>query len=64
MLNVHRLESMLKHAALPAPATPSRPVPPARYLRDPRQYAVRTATPHATSQLPLLLTDTHAGARS
>jgi transposase len=63
MFNVRRLENMLKHPAPPPPSAPPRPLPPARYLRDPRQYALRAA-PHAPSQLPLLLTDSHAGARS
>lgn len=53
MFNVHRLENMLKQAARPAPSAPHRALPPARYLRDPRQYALRAAT--APSQLPLLL---------
>ena len=63
MLNVRRLENMLKHPLPPPPAAPARALPPARYLRDPRQYALRAA-PQATSQLPLLLTPAHAGARS
>ena len=40
MLNVKRLENMLKNPLPPAPAAPARALPPARYLRDPRQYAL------------------------
>jgi len=64
MLNVRRLENMLKQPAPPAPSAPPRPLPPARYLRDPRQYALPSATPPATSQLPLLPTAASSGARS
>ena len=67
MLNVRRLENMLKHAASPPPPAPTRPLPPARYLRDPQQYALRPAAA-ATSQLPLALSATtehaHEPARS
>jgi len=63
MLNVRRLENMLKHPLPPPPPAPARVLPPARYLRDPRQYALRAA-PQATRQLPLLLIPAHAGARS
>ena len=41
MLNVKRLENMLKNPQPPEPAAPARCVPPSRYLRDPRQYALR-----------------------
>jgi hypothetical protein len=53
MLNVKRLENMLKNPLPPAPAAPARALPPARYLRDPRQYALRgiEPTPH-TQPLP------------
>ena len=63
MLNVRRLENMLKHPNPPPPSASTRSLPPARYLRDPRQYALRAA-PRATSQLPLLLTTSHPGALS
>jgi transposase len=64
MLNVRRLENMLKYPAPPPPSAPPRALPPARYLRDPRQYALRTMPSPVTSQLPLLWTDAPAGARS
>ncbi len=64
MLNVHRLENMLKHPLPPPAPAPTRALPPARYLRDPRQYALRAPTPETTSQLPLLLTGSHRGAPS
>ena len=41
MLNVKRLENMLKNPRPPAPAAPAYALAPARYLRDPRQYALR-----------------------
>jgi hypothetical protein len=40
MLNVRRLENMLKNAESPVPAAEARALPPSRYLRDPRQYAL------------------------
>ena len=42
MLNIKRLENMLKNPAPPAPPAPARALPPARYLRDPRQYVLRS----------------------
>ncbi len=45
MLNIKRLETMLKHPAAPAPAVPVRTLPPARYLRDPRQYVLSCVAP-------------------
>ncbi len=63
MLNVRRLENMLEHPLPPPPTAPARALPPARYLRDPRQYALR-AGPPATNQLPLRLPPAPAGARS
>jgi hypothetical protein len=63
MLNVHRLEKMLKHPA-PPPSAPARVLPPARYLRDPRQYALAAAAPAANHQLPLLLKTAEPGALS
>jgi hypothetical protein len=62
MLNVRRLENMLKHPALPTPSAPTRPLPPARYLRNPEQYALRPAP--SPTQLPLRLTDGHDGGQS
>jgi len=64
MFNVYRLENMLKHPVLPPPAAPTRSLPPTRYLRDPRQYALRSAAAPPTSQLPLLLPPAHSGALS
>ena len=64
MLNVHRLENMLKNPAPSAPSTPTRTLPPARYLRDPRQYALRVAKADGAGQLPLLLTDARGGGLS
>ena len=61
MLNVRRLENMLKQPAPPPLAVPPRTLPPARYLRDPRQYALRTEAPRPTGQLPLLLPASHTG---
>ncbi len=49
MLNLHRLQKMLND---PPPATPpsaERDLPPARYLRDPRQYCL-FREPHTGSQ--------------
>ena len=63
MFNVHRLENMLKHPLPPPSPAPARALPPTRYLRDPRQYALHAA-PQVTSQLPLLLTPAPTGARS
>ena len=40
MLNIKRLETLLKHAEPPALSAPPRVLPPARYLRDPRQYVL------------------------
>jgi transposase len=40
MLNVKRLENMLKNAEPPQPPAAARTLPPSRYLRDPRQYAL------------------------
>jgi hypothetical protein len=54
MLNVRRLENMLKHPA-PSTCAPTRTLPPARYLRDPQQYALRAVACETTRQLPLLL---------
>jgi len=45
MLNVKRLETMLKHPEPPTPAAATRALPPARYLRDPRQYVLRCVAP-------------------
>jgi transposase len=45
MLNVKRLETMLKNAAPPTPSAPVRTLAPARYLRDPRQYVLRSLAP-------------------
>ena len=45
MLNIKRLETMLKHPAAPAPAVPVRTLAPARYLRDPRQYVLSCVAP-------------------
>jgi hypothetical protein len=45
MLNVKRLETMLKNAAPPTPAAPVRTLAPARYLRDPRQYVLSCVAP-------------------
>jgi transposase len=64
MFNVRRLENMLKQPAPPAPSAPTRTPPPARYLREPRQYALRAAALEATHQLPLLPTTSEPGARS
>ena len=61
MFNVRRLENMLKYPLPPTPAAPARALPPARYLRDPRQYALRATPSPVTSQLPLLLTDSSSG---
>jgi hypothetical protein len=47
MFNVRRLENMLKAGVPPAPAAPPRALPPARYLRDPRQYALPGVAPGA-----------------
>lgn len=45
MLDVRRLERMLKQAAPPiAPAAPGKVIPLARYLRSPEQYALSFAT--------------------
>jgi transposase len=56
MLNVKRLENMLKNPLPPKPAAPARVLPPARYLRDPRQYALGGVQPHPHNpQLPLPL---------
>ena len=63
MFNVHRLEKMLKHPSAP-PSAPVRVLPPARYLRDPHQYALGAAAPAATRQLPVLLDTGDSGARS
>lgn len=63
MLNVHRLEKMLQHPS-PPPSAPARVPLPARYLRDPRQYALGAASPAATRQLPLLLNSSDCGAVS
>jgi hypothetical protein len=63
MLNVYRLENMLKQAAAPPPATATRALPPSRYLRDPQQYAL-CSTPPNTTQLPLPLTPSADGAGS
>jgi hypothetical protein len=63
MFNVRRLENMLEHPAPPTPSAPPRPLPPARYLRNPEQYALRP-TPHPTRQLPLRLTGTDEGGQS
>jgi hypothetical protein len=63
MFNVHRLEKMLKHP-LPPPSAPARLLPPARYLRDPRQYALGSTSPAASGQLPLLVNTCDSGARS
>jgi transposase len=64
MFNVYRLEKMLERPAPPPPPASTRVLPPARYLRDPRQYALHAATPETASQLPLLLTDSRHGAPS
>lgn len=56
MLNVKRLENMLKNAAPPEPAPAARALPPSRYLRDPRQYAlpaVHLEDPQHQLALPL-----------
>ena len=48
MLDVHRLRRMLEHGlTTPPPATPTRPLPRARYLRPAHQYALpfRAALP-------------------
>jgi len=45
MLNIKRLETMLKNAEPPTPVTPRRALPPARYLRDPRQYVLSCRAP-------------------
>jgi transposase len=63
MFNVRRLETMLKEPAPPAPSPP-RALPPARYLRDAQQYALRPRASGATHQLPLRLTDASSGGRS
>jgi hypothetical protein len=63
MFNVHRLEKMLQPPS-PPPRAPARGLPPARYLRDPRQYALGAASSAATRQLPLLLNADDSGARS
>jgi transposase len=64
MLNVYRLENMLKNPAPAALAEPTRQLPPARYLRDPRQYALRTQPSRPHAQLPLRLPSTDSGALS
>jgi len=64
MFNVRRLENMLKHPTPPPSNVPTRALPPARYLRNPQQYALRTAAPHCTGQLPLLLAQAHGGGQS
>ena len=43
MLNVRRLQKMLENPAPPPPAAPVQVLPPSRYLRDPRQYALAFA---------------------
>ena len=45
MLNIKRLETMLKNPEPPALSAPPRALPPARYLRDPRQYVLSGLTP-------------------
>jgi hypothetical protein len=64
MFNVRRLQNMLEHPDPPPAAQPARALPPARYLRDPRQYRLRAAAPEAASQLPLPLTSDEPGALS
>jgi transposase len=61
MLNMRRLENMLKHPTPARPAAPVRVLPPARYLRDPRQYALHAAARSANGQLPLLITTAPSG---
>lgn len=52
MLNVKRLENMLKNPQPPEPAAPVRSLPPSRYLRDPHQYVLRSVAPaHPNPQL-------------
>jgi transposase len=45
MLNIKRLETMLKNPEPSALSAPPRALPPARYLRDPRQYVLSGLTP-------------------
>jgi hypothetical protein len=45
MLNIKRLETMLKNPEPPALSASPRALPPARYLRDPRQYVLSGLTP-------------------
>jgi len=40
MLNIKRLENMLKNPLPAEPPAATRALPPSRYLRDPRQYAL------------------------
>jgi transposase len=56
MLNIKRLETMLKNPEPPAPTAPARALPPARYLRDPCQYGLRSLEaedPHPPLALPI-----------
>ena len=52
MLNVRRLENMLKNPQPPATAAAARSLPPSRYLRDPRQYTLRLVEPEAANPQP------------
>jgi transposase len=45
MLNIKRLENMLKNPLPPQPSAAAYTLPPSRYLRDPRQYALPSVEP-------------------